>query len=88
MYEFIQSLPNNPYFVLFLIGLFGLVWFGMPKTNWWKNHMVGDFDKSVHHPLCFDCNEGNDACYNDFRCAALRDQMKVDINGDPLLHRE
>ena len=79
MYEAIQQLPNNPVFVLILLAVFGLVWFGMPKTKWWQKHMVGNFDNTGHHPLCFDCNEGNDACYEDAsRCAAMRDEFKLD----------
>lgn len=78
MYEFIQQLPNNPVFVLILLAVFGLVWFGMPKTKWWKRHISDDFP-SHHHPLCFNCNEGNDACYEDAsRCAAMRDHFKLD----------
>jgi hypothetical protein len=76
MWEIIQQLPNNPYFILVLIGLAGLAWFGMQQTIWWKRHMVDDFAESGHHPLCFDCNEGNEICYNDLdRCAAWRDQL-------------
>lgn len=88
MYEFIQALPNNPVFVIILIGVFGLVWFGMPKTKWWKRHICDDFANSGHHPACFNCNLGNEDCYEHLGCAALRDQMGVDINGNPLPFRK
>lgn len=77
MYEFIQSLPHNPYFVLFLIGVFGLVWFGMPKTNWWKRHICADFAESGHHPACFMCNDSGESCYRNLdKCAAWRQQLQ------------
>jgi len=76
MYEFIQELPNNIYFVLFLIGLTGLAWFGMPRTKWWEKHICGNFAESGHHPACFDCNEGNESCYLDLdKCEAWREQL-------------
>lgn len=82
MYQIIHDLPNNPYFVLVLIAVFGIVWFRVPKlikSDWWKKHVADDFANSGHHPLCFDCNEGNEACYEDpNRCAAMRNYFKLD----------
>lgn len=76
MWQFIQELPNNPIFVLLLIGLAGFVWFHMPKTKWWKRHIAADFADSGHHPACFNCNEGNEICYTDTkRCEAYRIQL-------------
>jgi len=75
MYEFIQALPNNPYFILVLLGIFGLLWYGMPKTKWWGKHICTDFAESGHHPACFMCNEGNESCYRVWdKCAAWRQQ--------------
>ena len=80
MYEFIQALPNNPYFVLSLLGITMFLWFHMPKTNWWRRHICADFAESGHHPACFMCNEGNESCYTDWhKCKAWRDQHLENI---------
>jgi len=80
MYEFIQALPNNPYFILVLLGIFGLVWYGMPKTKWWSKHICADFAESGHHPACFMCNAGNESCYTDWhKCEALRVQYQEHV---------
>lgn len=75
--DFIQQLPNNIYFVLALIAVFGYVWINPPKLkNAWKTHVCGNFDETNHHPRCFDCNNDGSACYEDIRrCAALRDRL-------------
>jgi hypothetical protein len=76
MFQFIQSLPENPIFVLILLAVAIYLWFHMPKTEWWKKHICADFADSGHHPACFMCNEGNEICYNDLnRCAAYRQQL-------------
>ena len=81
MYQLIHDLPNNPYFILVLIAVFGIVWFKVPKSDWWKNNIADDFDKSGHHPLCFDCNNSGASCYQDAsRCAAMRDYFKLDAS--------
>ena len=88
--NFIQTLPNNEYFVLGLIALFAILWVKHPKkvfwqTAWWGRHICGDFDKSGHDPVCFDCKvTNNDTCMRTLECRALREKMGVDINGEPI----
>lgn len=75
MYEFIQALPNNPYFVLALISIAGLLWFGMPQTKWYKKHITDTFN---NHPACFMCNEGGEICYKIMsRCKAMREDFET-----------
>lgn len=75
MYEFIQALPNNPMFVLALIAVFAFIWVNPPKKVFWKQHIVGNFDESGHHPACFDCNDSGESCYKNLeRCAAMREK--------------
>jgi hypothetical protein len=63
----------NPYVFLIIVAVAGFVWINADK---WMKHICGDFDKTGHHPACFDCNNDGSACYNDIRrCAALRDQL-------------
>lgn len=61
MYQFIQTLGTDPHFVLILIGLLGLLWFGLPQTKWWKRHIIDTFPEN-YHPKCFECNLGKEAC--------------------------
>jgi hypothetical protein len=76
--EMIQQLPNNPYFVLALIAVFGLVWFRAPKTVFWKKHIV-DNHNNHQNPACFMCNDSGSACFENYeKCAALREQLKYD----------
>jgi hypothetical protein len=83
--DFIQTLPNSPYFVLALIVVFAYVWMNPPKGVFWKQQIAGNFEDSGHHPACFDCNVSNNkTCYNNLECKALREQMGVDINGNKI----
>lgn len=70
MWNFIQELPNNPYFVLILIAVWGFVWFnarrwsgidGDNPKGWWAKHVASDFPE-CYHPKCFECNLGNESC--------------------------
>lgn len=56
-----------------LVGLISLIIWHLSKTDFWERHVCMDFDKTGHHTECFDCNEGNEICYNDpERCGAMR----------------
>ena len=77
MYELIQALPHNEYFILALIAVFAWIWINPPKTVFWKKHVAAYFDEtcSKQHPACFMCNQGNESCYRDWHaCKAWRDQ--------------